>query len=79
MFLMANGYQPSDVEQLILGAPISSASVSEDDEVEVTDRDEGTSPCAVPMAQVVAVVRRRARRPESDPMWLGPHEISPGR
>jgi ParB family chromosome partitioning protein len=40
MFLMANGYQPSDVEQLILGAPISSASVSEDDEVEVTDRDE---------------------------------------
>jgi hypothetical protein len=22
MFLMANGYQPSDVEQLVLGAPI---------------------------------------------------------
>jgi ParB family chromosome partitioning protein len=40
MFLTANGYQPSDVEQLILGAPIPSASAPEDDEVEVSDRDE---------------------------------------
>jgi ParB family chromosome partitioning protein len=39
-FLTANGYTPAEVEQLVLGAPIPSASAPEDDEVEVTDRDE---------------------------------------
>jgi ParB family chromosome partitioning protein len=39
-FLTTNGYTPAEVEQLVLGAPIPSASASEDDEVEVTDRDD---------------------------------------
>jgi ParB family chromosome partitioning protein len=40
-FLMTNGYTPAEVEQLILGAPIAApTNESEDDELEVTDRDE---------------------------------------
>jgi ParB family chromosome partitioning protein len=38
MFLMANGYTPAEVEQLVLGAPIAApTNESDDDEVEVTD------------------------------------------
>jgi ParB family chromosome partitioning protein len=40
-FLMGNGYTPAEVEQLVLGAPIAApTNESEDDEVEVTDRDD---------------------------------------
>jgi hypothetical protein len=40
MFLLANGYTPSEVEQLILGAPISETGADPEADAEEEDTDQ---------------------------------------